>query len=130
MAAKRVWSDERKNFIQSLLPDKKILFANVRSDKTVYWKEDNNDYDIIIGYSYVNDLYIIYDAKYHRHEKSASCECVSRFFTKRSKINVGEKFRRYGWNKKEPVVIVPSKMIEEFSQRFSEYFSEDKSNDK
>lgn len=123
MAAHRVWSDERKNFILSLFPSKKILFANVRSDQAVYWKEDNTDYDIIIGYSSVNDLYIIFNAQFHRHKKSANCKCVSRFFTKRNKINVGKRCRQDLWGEMEQVVIVPSKMIEELSRNFPNYFS-------
>lgn len=120
MAAPKIWSDEKKKYIQSLIPRKKILFANINSRTIAHWKEDNIDYDIIIAYEKYSDIYVACQAEYHIGFKSASFDCVSQYKTSR-KIQVGYKMIANNRTQKEKVILIPCRELEEFCRHIDYY---------
>ena len=76
MSAHPIWSDERKAYFQSLLRWKKILFANINPSLKAYWKEENTEQDIVIGYNPKNDYYVFFYADGFRGKASTSLYCI------------------------------------------------------
>lgn len=120
MAANKIWSDEKKKYIKSLIPRKKILFANIYGNTTAQWKDENIDYDIIIGYYRAYDVYIACDAKYHRGHKYASFDCVSKYKDS-ANIRIGYRKRADEPISTERVILIPCRELEEFC-RHSDYY--------
>lgn len=128
MAAHKIWSEEKKQYIRSLLPRKKILFANINSNTKAYWKDDNIDHDIIMGYYPAHDVYIACEAKFHRGKKSASFNCVAEHLRSRI-IKIGYRKRADIQTLKEKVIIIPYSELENFC-RYADYYLERYDTDK
>lgn len=120
MAGNKRWSEQRKEYIRSLIPNKRILFAIVNGAPKIYWEQLADNYDIIVGLS-ESDYYIVMNANLHNGCKSAVVDCISEF-TQGKKIEVGIR-KRSG----ERVLFVPSCKIEEFFNYFSYYMEKYKS---
>ncbi len=116
MSGRKIWSDQKKKYISSLLPAKKILFANVDGKPKAYWDITTETYDIIIGYCYNNDYYVAIKYDLHRENKTVYLECISEFITKKHKICVGKRKRS-----SERIIYIPSKELEEFCSYYSYY---------
>lgn len=116
MAAHHTWYEEKKEFIQSLLSDKTILFAKVNGRGVAHWDERNNGFDIIVGYNKANDVFIICEAKPYDKNESTSFDCVLEYFTIKNKINVG--YRKRSGNR---VILVPNNKIDEFASNYNFY---------
>ena len=123
MANNKIWSDEKKQYIVSLVGNKRILFAKVNSFSRAQWDEENDDYDIIIGYDNTNDFYYACDARLHRGKKSASFDCPEFKIKKISDICVG--YRKIADERTlyERVLKIPCKKLEEFCKKYSYYMT-------
>lgn len=119
---KRLWSEERTDYIKSLLPNKKILFANVYRDCVAHWNGDAGKYDIIIGYCRCYDVYFACDAQLHKGYTNVSFKCVSEYLGVTDKINEGYGRLGYYGTPKERIIIIPCGMLEEFCKNFKAYF--------
>lgn len=115
MPAHKIWSNERKGYIQSLLPDKRILFANVNGEPKAYWNEPEGDYEVIIGYCQSYDYYVSMNYDFHVGRKSCTLSCISEYISN-DEIGVGRRARSM-----ERIVYVPSRRIEEFCRWYSYY---------
>lgn len=129
MANNKIWSDEKKQYIVSLVGNKRILFAKVNSFSRAQWDEENDDYDIIIGYDNTNDFYYACDARLHRDKKSASFDCPE--FERKKIIDICVGYRKIADERTlyERVLKFPCKKLEEFCKKYSFYmtrYKEDK----
>lgn len=115
MPAHKIWSNERKGYIQSLLPDKRILFANINGEPKAYWNETEGDYEVIIGYCQSSDYYVSMNYDLHNGRKSCTLSCISEYISN-NEIRVGRRARNL-----ERILYVPSRRIEEFCRWFSYY---------
>lgn len=118
MDARVLWYDNKKDYVQSMLPDKKILFANVDEKGTARYKEKNEDFDIIMGYNKVHDVYIVCEAKYFKDKMSVSFHCVSKYFKQKNFIKVG--YRGDGVR----VIIFTDNQWSDFSKKYNYYMYE------
>ena len=91
MAAYTIWSEQRRKFISALIPNKKILFANINSGGKSQWKEEPKDYDLIVAYYKDHDIYIICKADKHIGCKNSDFSNMSNLFKSRHPISVGYK---------------------------------------
>ena len=123
MANNKIWSEEKKKYIMSLVGRKKILFANVNGSTIAYWAETNNDYDIIIGYEASKDMYYACDARLHKGKKSARFACPEFERKKISDICVGHRKIADERTLYERVLKIPCKKLEEFCKKYSFYMT-------
>lgn len=115
MAAHKLWSNERKAYIQSLLPNKRILFVNVNGEPKANWNETDGDYDVIIGYCQSSDYYVSINYDLHKGRKSCTLSCITEYISGKE-IRVGKRLRN-----SEKIVYIPSRQMEEFCRNFSYY---------
>lgn len=83
----RVWSDEKKAYIQSMMPDKKIYFITLSSSLKQQILCDD-DYDIILGYNELHDVYAACDATLHKYSVSISFGFKSKDIREKYNIKV------------------------------------------
>jgi len=115
MSAPKIWSNEKKKYIQSLILSKRILFANVDGGPRAYWEKSSNGYNIIIGYCRTDDYYIACNAKNHSSFKSISLDCISEYINDR-KIRVC-----YRKKDNERIIFIPCNKIEDFC-KYSDFY--------
>ena len=123
MAAPNFWSDDRRKFIYSVMPRKKILFANVNGNYKAEWDENANceNFDLIVGYSKDHSIYFICRSEFHIGRKSTDFSSLSHLFKYRRKINVGYKKAPNDFSKQEPVLDVPEGEIDDVKRNLSYY---------
>lgn len=123
MANNPIWSKEKKNYVKAMITNKKLLFANVRGIKNANWKEENKDYDIIIGYCYADDIYYACDARFHFGKHNASFDCTEFANMKPNEIVVGyRKIADYP-TLKERILMIPCRQLEVFCKAYSFYLT-------
>ncbi len=118
-----LWSEERKEYIMKLIPNKNIIFANVDRNGTAHWNKSDKNADIIIGYCKFYDAYFACNAKLHRKNTYSNFSCVSEYFPVTDKINFGCKNLPDYKPGKEYIIIIPGRLIEDFSKRFNFYYN-------
>lgn len=121
MAAYTIWSEQRRKFISALIPNKKILFANINSGGKSQWKEEPKDYDLIVAYYKDHDIYIICKADKHIGCKNSDFSNMSNLFKSRHPISVGYKREANRPFTKERVLIVHENEIEKFCRDLNYY---------
>ena len=123
MANSPNWSNQRRSFISALIPNKKILFANVNGNGIAKWKADCKNYDLIVGYYKSKSIYIICKAEQHIGTKSSDFSSMTALFQKRYAISVGYKKSAVTPITQERVLIVTENKIEQFSGRLEYYLN-------
>lgn len=125
--ANNPWSQARKDYIRALIPNTKIVFANVDRNGTAHFTKPDKNSEIIIGYCEAYDVYFACNAQFHTRNTQASFECVSKYFSITDKINFDYKNMPNYEKGKECIIIIPNRKIEEFGKHFNYYFEKLKS---
>lgn len=122
MYASKLWSEKRKAFIRSLIPNKKILFIDVELGKAKLDEHCNyKDYDLMIGYYKALSIYIICKPEYHIGRKSVDFSRILDTFKGRNNISVEYKRAPTTPVTMEPVLIVTENKIEKIGSNLSHY---------
>lgn len=124
MAAPKTWSNARKIFIQTLMTNKKIIFANINSDGIAQWDEECQDQDLIVCYYQKYSIYIICKAERHIGRNNSNFKGSLALFTNKNKISVGYKRDANTPFTKERFLVISENLIEEFCSHLNYYLDE------
>lgn len=109
----RMGSKEKKAYVQSMMPDKKILFITL-SDSLKGDISYNDDHDIILGYNELHDVYAACDATLNKGNSSISFGFKSRDIRENHSIQVRYKSLNKQQSLYERVLLIPCKELESF----------------
>ncbi|MDE5765460.1 MAG: hypothetical protein K2I00_10990 [Ruminococcus sp.] len=116
----RVWSDEKIAYVQSMMPDKKIMFITLSSSLKGQFLCDD-DYDIILGYTESHGgVYAVCDATLHKKRGSISFGFKYEDIQSRN-IKVRYKALDNTQTLYERVLLIPCKELEEFCKNCEYY---------
>lgn len=121
MANNKIWSEQRKEYLKSLIPYKKIQFAVVNGSYIATLEDVGDNYDIIIGLTKNEDVYYAFDAKLHKNRKTASLDCFDQKTKSKKQIAVGYRKIADNYLLYERVFRIPNSCLEEFTRRIDYY---------
>lgn len=118
------WTDERKNFIRNLIPNKRFLFMNIgEDDLIVHIRKPIDSYNYLIMALNSKNAYIICEANLHYGVKTISFKKAKDYFCSRiTPVARGLSINGYNSGLYERFFIVPFGKIEEFSEKYEELF--------
>lgn len=116
----RVWSEEKMAYVQSMMPDKKILFITLSGKLKGQFLCDD-DYDIILGYNETYDVYAVCDATLHKGNVSISFTFQIKEKQERYGIKVHYKALNNEQSLYERVLLIPCRELENFCRNCDYY---------